>query len=119
MGIILEEMGTILQAYILLQLMKKVRETFHTGEMSRHQSLFFQLTKSIVIDNILNSDILYYSGITASIIDKAQQIELIKLGASASISAFDFNYRDKLHFNKKEAQLLFKDINNNVNIHFI
>ena len=81
--------------------------------------IFSGLKGRELIDNILNSDILYYSGITASIIDKNQQIELIKLGASASISAFDFNYRDKLHFNKKESQLLFKDINNNVNIHFI
>jgi len=86
---------------------------------SPSKSLFLGSNGQKLINSISNSDIFYYSGITAGILDKVQQKELIKLGASSAISAFDFNYRDKLHFNKKEAQLLFQYINNNIDIHFI
>ena len=41
------------------------------------------------------------------------------IGNTAAISAFDFNFRDQLHSNKEKSQLLFKEINKNVDIHFV
>ena len=86
---------------------------------SPSKSLFLGSNGQKLINGISSSDIFYYSGITAGILDKAQQKELVNLGKSSVVSAFDFNYREKLHFKKKEAQLLFQYINNNIDIHFI
>jgi len=44
---------------------------------------------------------------------------LIEIASSANISGFDFNYRPQLHSNKFENQELLKEINKNIDIHFI
>jgi 2-dehydro-3-deoxygluconokinase len=44
---------------------------------------------------------------------------LIEIATSANISGFDFNYRPQLHSNKLENQELLKEIDKNINIHFI
>jgi 2-dehydro-3-deoxygluconokinase len=71
-----------------------------------------------LIKDLSYADIIYYSGISVAILNSSQKQNLIKLGKSANITAFDFNYRNALH-KKKEAQELLKYINGSVNIHFI
>lgn len=44
---------------------------------------------------------------------------MIEIASSANISGFDFNYRPQLHSNKFENQELLKEINKNIDIHFI
>ena len=72
-----------------------------------------------LLDNISNSNIFYYSGISASILDESQKQQLIKVGATASVCAFDFNFRHQLHYDKIRSQSLFIAINNYVNINFV
>ena len=72
-----------------------------------------------LVKDINNADVFYYTGISAGILDKKQRKELIKIGSTATICGFDFNYRSQLHYNKKVSQLLFNEINNRVDIHFV
>jgi 2-dehydro-3-deoxygluconokinase len=70
-------------------------------------------------EQIKKSNIFYYSGISAAILDSKQKKQLIEIASSANISGFDFNYRPQLHSNKFENQELLKEINKNIDIHFI
>ena len=72
-----------------------------------------------LVKDINNADVFYYTGISAGILDKKQRKDLIKIGSTATICGFDFNYRSQLHYNKKVSQLLFNEINNRVDIHFV
>ena len=64
-------------------------------------------------------ELFYYSGISAIILEKKFEKKLIDLASKAKITAFDFNYRKNLHTNIKAAQILFKEINELVNINFV
>ena len=72
-----------------------------------------------LVKDINNADVFYYTGISAGILDEKQRKDLIKIGSTATICGFDFNYRSQLHYNKKVSQLLFNEINNRVDIHFV
>ncbi|MBL6679174.1 MAG: hypothetical protein ISQ89_00395 [Alphaproteobacteria bacterium] len=72
-----------------------------------------------LIKQIKNVSIFYYSGISAGILDPRQKKQLIEIGSTANISAFDFNFRSQLHSDKAKNQELFKKINNNIDVHFI
>ena len=72
-----------------------------------------------LIRDLSYADILYYSGISVAILNDIQKESLIKIGGTANISAFDFNYRHLLHTQKKEIQTLFKYIHKNIKINFI
>ena len=83
------------------------------------KNIFLGLKGKHLLDNISNSDIFYYSGISAGILDENQKQLLIKVGATADVCAFDFNFRHQLHYDKNRSQSLFKEINNYVNINFV
>ena len=72
-----------------------------------------------LVKDINYADVFYYTGISAGILDEKQRKDLIKIGSTATICGFDFNYRSQLHYNKKVSQLLFNEINNRVDIHFV
>ena len=72
-----------------------------------------------LVKDINNADVFYYTGISAGILDEKQRKDLINIGSTATICGFDFNYRSQLHYNKKVSQLLFNEINNRVDIHFV
>ena len=88
-------------------------------EQSPAKNLFLGSQGLKLIEKIKNADIFYYSGISAAILDSNQQKKLILTGATSVMSAFDFNYRSQLHFNKEKSQLLFKEVNKNVDVHFV
>ena len=88
-------------------------------EQSPAKNLFRGSQGLKLVEKIKNADIFYYSGISAAILDPNQQKKLMLIGNTAAMSAFDFNYRNQLHFNKEKSQLLFKEINKNVDIHFV
>ena len=88
-------------------------------EQSPAKNLFLGSQGLKLIEKIKNADIFYYAGISAAILDPNQQKKLMLIGNTAAMSAFDFNYRNQLHFNKEKSQLLFKEINKNVDIHFV
>ena len=71
------------------------------------------------MNDISNADIFYYSGISAGILDENQKKQLIKVGTTAKVCAFDFNYRHQLHYDKNKSQSLFKEINNCVDVNFV
>jgi 2-dehydro-3-deoxygluconokinase len=81
--------------------------------------IFKGLKGKKLAEQIKKSNIFYYSGISAAILNAKQKKELIEIGSSAHSSGFDFNFRSQLHSNKLENQELFKEINKNVDIHFI
>jgi 2-dehydro-3-deoxygluconokinase len=88
-------------------------------EQSPAKNLFLGSQGLKLIEKIKNADIFYYSGISAAILDSNQQKKLMLTGATSVMSAFDFNYRSQLHFNKEKSQLLFKEVNKNVDVHFV
>ena len=102
-------------------------ETDEHGERSfsywRNQSpskkIFTGLNGKNLVKNTSKADIFYYSGITIGILDEIQQNQLIDLGSTAKTSAFDFNFRNQLHSDKKKYIKLFKQINNSIDIHFV
>lgn len=94
------------------------REFSYWRNNSPAKQLFKGVRGKKLIKDLSYTDIIYYSGISVAILNTSQRQNLIKLGASANITAFDFNYRKALH-KKEEAQKLIKYINENVNIHFI
>src|SRR6056300_981924 len=55
-----------------------------------------------LIKQIKNVSIFYYSGISAGILDPRQKKQLIEIGSTANISAFDFNFRSQLHSDKSK-----------------
>jgi len=81
--------------------------------------IFQGLKGKELAEQIKKSNIFYYSGISAAILDSKQKKQLIEIASSANISGFDFNYRPQLHSNKFENQELLKEINKNIDIHFI
>ena len=52
-------------------------------------------------------------------LNRNQKQQLIKVGATADVCAFDFNFRHQLHYDKNRSQSLFIEINNYVNINFV
>ena len=94
------------------------REFSYWRSTSPAKNLFKGPKGKKLINDLSYADIIYYSGISVAILNSSQKQNLIKLGKSANITAFDFNYRNALH-KKNEAQELLKYINGSVNIHFI
>ena len=72
-----------------------------------------------LLEQIKGANIFYFSGISAAILDGAQKKQLIKIASTANICAFDFNFRSQLHSKKNHYRELFKEINKNIDIHFI
>ena len=72
-----------------------------------------------LLEQIKGANIFYFSGISAAILDGAQKKQLIKTASTANICAFDFNFRSQLHSKKNHYRELFKEINKNIDIHFI
>ncbi len=88
-------------------------------EQSPTRQIFLRSEGKHLLNDISNADIFYYSGISAGILDEKQKKRLIKVGTTAKVCAFDFNYRHQLHYDKNKSQLLFKEINNCVDINFV
>ena len=72
-----------------------------------------------LLEQIKGANIFYFSGISTAILDGAQKKQLIKIASTANICAFDFNFRSQLHSKKNHYRELFKEINKNIDIHFI
>ena len=98
---------------------KGERKFSYWRERSPSKYIFLGSKGDQLIRKIKNADIFYYSGISAGILDENQKKELVNIGTTATICGFDFNYRKQLHYNKKTSQLLFKEINDNVDVHFV
>ena len=98
---------------------KGERSFSYWRDQSPSKNIFLGLKGKHLLDNISNSDIFYYSGISAGILDENQKQQLIKVGATADVCAFDFNFRHQLHYDKNRSQSLFIEINNYVNINFV
>ena len=98
---------------------KGERSFSYWRDQSPTKNIFLGLKGKHLLDNISNSDIFYYSGISAGILDENQKQKLIKVGATADVCAFDFNFRHQLHYDKNRSQSLFIEINKYVNINFV
>ena len=98
---------------------KGERSFSYWRDQSPSKYIFLGLKGKKLIKDINNADIFYYTGISAGILDENQRNELINIGSSATICGFDFNYRPQLHNNKKVSRLLFNEINQRVDIHFV
>ena len=98
---------------------KGERSFSYWRDQSPSKYIFLGSKGKKLIKDINNADIFYYTGISAGILDEKQRKDLIKIGSTATICGFDFNYRSQLHYNKKVSQLLFNEINNRVDIHFV
>ena len=98
---------------------KGERSFSYWRDQSPSKYIFLGSKGKKLVKDINNADVFYYTGISAGILDEKQRKDLIKIGSTATICGFDFNYRSKLHYNKKVSQLLFNEINNRVDIHFV
>ena len=98
---------------------KGERSFSYWRDQSPSKYIFLGSKGKKLIKDINNADIFYYTGISAGILDEKQRKDLINIGSTATICGFDFNYRSQLHYNKKVSQLLFNEINNRVDIHFV
>jgi 2-dehydro-3-deoxygluconokinase len=98
---------------------KGERSFSYWRDQSPSKYIFLGSKGKKLVKNINNADVFYYTGISAGILDEKQRKDLIKIGSTATICGFDFNYRSQLHYNKKVSQLLFNEINNRVDIHFV
>lgn len=98
---------------------KGERSFSYWRDQSPSKYIFLGSKGKKLIKDINNADIFYYTGISAGILDEKQRKDLIKIGSTATICGFDFNYRSQLHYNNKVSQLLFNEINNRVDIHFV
>jgi 2-dehydro-3-deoxygluconokinase len=98
---------------------KGERSFSYWRDQSPSKYIFLGSKGKKLVKDINNADVFYYTGISAGILDENQRKDLIKIGSTATICGFDFNYRSQLHYNKKVSQLLFNEINNRVDIHFV
>ena len=98
---------------------KGERSFSYWRDQSPSKYIFLGSKGKKLVKDINNADVFYYTGISAGILDEKQRKDLIKIGSTATICGFDFNYRSQLHYNKKISQLLFNEINNRVDIHFV
>ena len=98
---------------------KGERSFSYWRDQSPSKYIFLGSKGKKLVKDINNADVFYYTGISAGILDEKQRKDLINIGSSAIICGFDFNYRSQLHYNKKVSQLLFNEINNRVDIHFV
>ena len=98
---------------------KGERSFSYWRDQSPSKYIFLGSKGKKLIKDINNADIFYYTGISAGILDEKQRKDLINIGSTATICGFDFNYRSQLHYNNKVSQLLFNEINNKVDIHFV
>ena len=98
---------------------KGERSFSYWRDQSPSKYIFLGSKGKKLVKDINNADVFYYTGISAGILDKKQRKDLINIGSTATICGFDFNYRSQLHYNKKVSQLLFNEINNRVDIHFV
>ena len=98
---------------------KGERSFSYWRDQSPSKYIFLGSKGKKLVKDINNADVFYYTGISAGILDEKQRKDLIKIGSTAIICGFDFNYRSQLHNNKKVSQLLFNEINNRVDIHFV
>jgi 2-dehydro-3-deoxygluconokinase len=98
---------------------KGERSFSYWRDQSPSKYIFLGSKGKKLVKDINNADVFYYTGISAGILDEKQRKDLIKIGSTANICGFDFNYRSQLHYNKKVSQLLFNEINNRVDIHFV
>ena len=98
---------------------KGERSFSYWRDQSPSKYIFLGSKGKKLVKDINNADVFYYTGISAGILDEKQRKDLIKIGSTATICGFDFNYRSQLHYNKKVSQLLFNEINNRVDIHFV
>ena len=88
-------------------------------DQSPTRQIFLGSKGKHLLNNISNADIFYYSGISTCILDENQKKQLIKVGTTAKVCGFDFNFRHLLHSDKNKSQSLFKEINNCVDINFV
>ena len=103
-----------------IEINKKGERSFsYWRDQSPSKYIFLGSKGKKLVKDINNADVFYYTGISAGILDKKQRKDLINIGSTATICGFDFNYRSQLHYNKKVSQLLFNEINNRVDIHFV
>ncbi len=103
-----------------IEINKKGERSFsYWRDQSPSKYIFLGSKGKKLVKDINNADVFYYTGISAGILDEKQRKDLIKIGSTATICGFDFNYRSQLHYNKKVSQLLFNEINNRVDIHFV
>jgi 2-dehydro-3-deoxygluconokinase len=98
---------------------KGERSFSYWRDQSPSKYIFLGSKGKKLVKDINNADVFYYTGISAGILDEKQRKDLINIGSTATICGFDFNYRSQLHYNKKVSQLLFNEINNRVDIHFV
>ena len=103
-----------------IEINKKGERSFsYWRDQSPSKYIFLGSKGKKLVKDINNADVFYYTGISAGILDEKQRKDLINIGSTATICGFDFNYRSQLHYNKKVSQLLFNEINNRVDIHFV
>ncbi len=103
-----------------IEINEKGEQSFsYWRDLSPTKNIFLGSKGKRLLNDIKNADIFYYSGISASILDENQKKQLITVGASAKVCAFDFNFRHQLHYDKKKSKLLFLKINNYVDINFV
>ena len=103
-----------------IEINKKGERSFsYWRDQSPSKYIFLGSKGKKLLKDINNADVFYYTGISAGILDEKQRKDLINIGSTATICGFDFNYRSQLHYNKKVSQLLFNEINNRVDIHFV
>jgi 2-dehydro-3-deoxygluconokinase len=98
---------------------KGERSFSYWRDQSPSKYIFLGSKGKKLVKDINNADVFYYTGISAGILDEKQRKDLINIGSTATICGFDFNYRSQLHYNNKVSQLLFNEINNRVDIHFV
>ena len=98
---------------------KGERSFSYWRDQSSAKYIFLGSKGKKLVKDINNADVFYYTGISAGILDEKQRKDLINIGSTATICGFDFNYRSQLHYNNKVSQLLFNEINNRVDIHFV
>ena len=98
---------------------KGERSFSYWRDQSPSKYIFLGSKGKKLVKDINNADVFYYTGISAGILDNKQRKDLIKIGSTATLCGFDFNYRSQLHNNNKVSQLLFNEINNRVDIHFV
>ena len=98
---------------------KGERSFSYWRDQSPSKYIFLGSKGKKLVKDINNADVFYYTGISVGILDEKQRKDLINIGSTATICGFDFNYRSQLHYNKKVSQLLFNEINNRVDIHFV
>ena len=59
-------------------------------DQSPTRQIFLGSEGKHLLNDISNADIFYYSGISAGILDAKQKKQLIKVGTTAKVCAFDF-----------------------------